>query len=416
MDRVDQRGFDNQRSDLLSAPEAARMLGVKLETLYAYASRGLLRSERGPSGTGRRYARSEVERLKARREARAGHGPVAAGALRWGEPVLSTAISSIRADGPAYRGHSAVALARAGEPFESVAELLWSGALDRNTSFAGRVAFDALKRIRFTDFGRHPPLPSLLALVPRLSLVDGDRFGAAPEAERVRARTLVRAMVLSLARDARTAESAAAAESVAESMAIALGAPRRAREPLNLALSLLADHELNASTFAARVVASTGADLYAAVTGGLAALSGPLHGAFSDRVEAFLDEVGTPERAREMVQARASRGEAVPGFGHPLYPDGDPRVPPLLEAAERMERAKPRARVAFAVIAAMQRAGQRPPNVDFGLVALVRALGLSRGSGAAIFAIGRTAGWIAHALEQRAAGFLLRPRAEYTGP
>src|SRR5687768_339058 len=127
MDQVDQRGINNQRSETLSAREAAKVLGVKLETLYAYASRGLLRSVPAERGRGRRYPLSDVERLKARTDARTGHGAVAAGALRWGEPVLRTAISSIGSEGPLYRGHSAVELARGDSGFESVAELLWTG-------------------------------------------------------------------------------------------------------------------------------------------------------------------------------------------------------------------------------------------------------------------------------------------------
>jgi citrate synthase len=204
--------------------------------------------------------------------------------------------------------------------------------------------------------------------------------------------------------------------SMADAVSLGLGlSPGQAREAINLTLVLTADHELNASTFAARVVASTGADLYACVTGALAALSGPRHGALSDRVEALLDEVGEPGRARDVIALRTSRGESIPGFGHPLYPTGDPRAPPLLEVARRVAGKRSGLGVALAVLSAMERARREPPNLDFGLVAVVRALGLPRGSAAALFALGRTAGWVAHALEQREAGYLLRPRAEYIG-
>lgn len=188
----------------------------------------------------------------------------------------------------------------------------------------------------------------------------------------------------------------------------------------DVALILHADHELNASTFAARVVASTGADLYACIAGALAALTGPLHGGASDRVEALVDEVGSAARASDVLQARACRGDALPGFGHRLYPAGDPRVPPLLEAARdvgRRARKADRERLAtvFAIGEAVERAGRAPPNLDFALVALARALGMRRGAVKALFAVGRLAGWVAHAIEQREAGFLLRPRAEYVG-
>jgi citrate synthase len=256
-----------------------------------------------------------------------------------------------------------------------------------------------------------------MALVPRLALFDEDRFGATNEAEWTRARRLIRAMTAALAPSRAESARALGARSVADSLAIALGAPpRRAARAIERTLILVADHELNASTFATRVVASTGADLYACVTGGLAALTGPRHGAFSDRVEALLDEVGEPDNARDAIQARTSRGEALPGFGHPLYPNGDPRVPLLFEVAEQFGVRSRRWVTLRAVLREMRRTEREPPNLDFGLVAVVHALGLPRGSATALFAVGRTAGWIAHALEQREAAYLLRPRAEYVGP
>jgi citrate synthase len=424
MDRVDQRGFNNQPAEELTAAEAARTLRVKLETLYAYASRGLVRSVQGPKGRGRRYLRSDIERLKARGDARAGHGPVAAGALRWGEPVLATAISAIRDGGPTYRGHSAVDLASRGVPFEAVADLLWSGALDERTRAWSVERVPAAVRALRSSFPRGvSPLRAMLAAVPRLALADGDRFGASREAEWARARRLVRVLAAAVGgiHDDVASGSAAREDTVAASLAVALGLPVRAtRDAIDRTLVLVADHELNASTFAGRVVASTGADLYACITGALAALTGPLHGGASDRVEALVDEVGAPERAREVLQARTSRGDAIPGFGHPLYPAGDPRTAPLMALARELgARARKddrnRLSVVFAIEAAVESAGRGRPNLDFGLVAVARALGMRRGSASILFATGRIAGWVAHALEQREAGYILRPRAEYVG-
>jgi citrate synthase len=417
MDVVDQRGFDNQRSDFVGAAEAARLLGVKRETLYAYASRGLVRSEPGPKGRGHRYSRADLERLRSRVDARAGHGPVAAGALRFGEPVLATAISCIGADGPMYRGRSAVELARAGTSFEAVAELLWSGTEPAAPQWPVREGARLAARLRGKIPAGEPPLYSLLAAVPRIALLDAGRFGSPVESEWARARTLVRvlAALAALSFDARRVLRAASAESVAETVAIALGAGPRAFDAIERTLVLCADHELNASTFAARVVASTGADLYASVTAALSAMTGPRHGGASDRVEALVDEVGDPRRADAVIAARASRGEAIPGFGHPLYPSGDPRVPPLLDAAESVARKSRKLAVVLSVEGAMRRARREPPNLDFGLVAVARALDLPKGAGSVLFSLGRTAGWVAHALEQREAGYLLRPRAQYVG-
>jgi citrate synthase len=179
-----------------------------------------------------------------------------------------------------------------------------------------------------------------------------------------------------------------------------------------------ADHELNASTFAARVAASAGADLYACVGAALATVSGPRHGGACDRVEALVAEAGSPRRAAAVVHERARRGEAIPGFGHTLYPDGDPRARPLFASAAALGRGRApmqRVQTVLALVDAVGEARRELPSVECGLVAVTAALELPPGSAAALFALGRAAGWIAHALEQRAAGYLLRPRARYIG-
>jgi citrate synthase len=408
----------------LTAGEAARLLGVKLPTLYAYVSRGLLRSLPGRSGRARRYLRGDVEALLQR-------GPslrAAAGALRWGEPILESSITAMTPAGPAYRGRLATELARAGLPFEAVAELLWSGeaAPDGTGAVPARLAL-----------WEPTPCPELEGVLPLLSadaphasvfpvLVaaraarDAGRFDTTPEGVLPRARGLIRLLAAGLAlprapaRAKRAARSARIAEVIARAFALDV-------EPGTLAaidafLILLADHELNASTFAVRVAASTHADVYAVVQAGLATLSGPLHGATSDRFEALLAEVGAPELAERAVQERARRGERVPGFGHPFYgAAGDARARMLLELAWG-RRATPEVAVANAVIGAMERANKPPPNVDSGAVVLRAALGMPAGAVAGLFAVGRAAGWVAHALEQVATGHLLRPRARYIGP
>ena len=173
-------------------------------------------------------------------------------------------------------------------------------------------------------------------------------------------------------------------------------------------------------------MASTGAGLPASVLAGLAALSGPLHGGMTARVEALLDEIGERHRPRplndelaeataedglgprQVITARLRRGEALPGFGHPLYPDGDPRGLALIS---RLPMADPHRAIAAAVDAL----GGEPPNIDFGLVAVARCLGLPAGAAFTLFAIGRSIGWIAHALEQRTQPGPIRPRARYVG-
>ena len=199
---------------------------------------------------------------------------------------------------------------------------------------------------------------------------------------------------------------------------VALGQkPRRLTErAIDQALVLCADHELNPSAFAARVAASTGADLYASIGAALAALSGPLHGGACYRVEMLGAEAGPPSRAAATLDARLRRGDAVPGFGHPLYPHGDPRGRRLLESAHSLAPRPPPLRTLLAIAQAMRERGREGPTLDTGLVALASALGLPPGTAVGLFAVGRAAGWIAHSLEQHAAGFVLRPRARYVGP
>ena len=397
----------DESAEWIGARAAAEQLGVKLETLYAYASRGLLESVPSPDGRARRYARSSVERLRARRDARAGHAAVAAGALRWGEPSLETSVSELREDGPYYRGVSVLALISTAESFESVAELLWTGAL-------GPARWSA-RPLRVRPPARPhgaTPIAYFAAALSLAALQDDTRHGAADDSEHARARSIV-LLLAGLAGDAR--HVAAEPRGVAERLLLGFGArtSRRRVHAVDRALILCADHELNASTFAARVTASTGADLYACLGAGLHALSGPKHGGVTARVEALLSEVERPARAADVVRGRLARGEAIPGFGHTLYGQGDPRARARLELARGCAANSPALRRADALCDAMARARQPAPNLDMGLVALCQALALPAGASAALFAIGRIAGWVAHALEQRAQGYLLRPRSRY---
>ncbi|ATB35318.1 hypothetical protein CYFUS_000730 [Cystobacter fuscus] len=414
-----QSRFDSRHEELVSAQQAAELLGVKRATLYTYVSRGLVRCVPEPGTKEKRYVRADLARLKVRHDARAGHAAVAAGALRWGEPVIDSAVSRVGAEGLAYRGHSAVRLAVEGRSLEDVAELLWTGGLPESpvhwpspepplppASVAALLPKDS------------PPLVVLLTVTPLLGAWDAVRFAAPAEQERLRARRLLRHLAAWVGGGHAPSRVGRALKerSVADSLAMAWGVTeKRAPELLNRALVLCADHELNVSTFAARVTASSGADLYACMSAALAAVSGPRHGGASDRIEALLNEVGTPQRARQGVLERLRRGESVPGFGHRLYPEGDPRTPPLLEVVYALRPEPVAVRVLRGVEETMREAGYPAPTVDFGLVALASALGLPAGAAAALFAVGRAAGWVAHVLEQREQGELLRPRARYVG-
>ncbi len=402
-----------QEGQWLTSREASQRLGVKLATLYAYASRGLITSLGGDTTRGRRYASEDVERLRARHAARSGHGPVAAGALRFGEPVLETRISDVGSEGPRYRGHLATELCRRGVSFERVAELLWTGSLP---DVAAEPAVQLV-----CDTARLWPLLQGRAALPKMSLVlgalalrDDDRHGATDAAEFARARALFHWLARA---PAAKPEREKAPQSVAHTvLGSLLRKPTRAQlANVDRALVLCAEHELNASAFAARIAASAGADLYACLGVALNTLSGSAHGGMCDRVEALISAIGSKARAAHTVNEWLARGEQVPGFGHPLYTVGDPRGALLIELARAHGARNDPARTAFALLEAMQRGGHPAPTLDAGLVTLCHCLELPRGSAAILFALGRSAGWVAHTLEQRAAGYVLRPRARYIG-
>jgi citrate synthase len=423
---VDQRRIDDQR--WVDSRTAAKHLGIQQRTLYAYVSRGQVRSVAGEHGRPRLYSLEDLERLRVRRDARAGHGAVAAGALRWGEPVLDSAITAITTRGPAYRGRLASDLAAAGVPFENVAELMWSGYLPSEPVLWPRNAPPVAQVGKLVPYGARP-IDVMPVLIEIAALGDPQRHDGRPDAIIGRGRALIPLLAAALAPEfaAATVTRALGAGSVAVIVARALGLEDSMARIIDTALVLLADHELNASSFAARIAASTGADPYACVTAALATVSGPKHGAASELVGRFADEIGSPEQARAAVRALRKRGEVPPGFGHPLYPGGDPRTRPLLAITKellvtaRSPHAR-RARTLLAVIDAVADAARRErtresaePSVDVGLAALIAVLGAQPSAAPGLFAIARSAGWLAHALEQRAAGFLLRPRARYTG-
>jgi citrate synthase len=392
-----------------SAAEAAAFLGVSRSSLYAYVSRGRIRAEADPRDPrASRYLTADIERLRDRKEARLHPELAARKALDWGAPLLESSLTLIDRGRFYYRGRDALTLAR-NSRFEDAVRLLWSwdGHIALPSTALSPRCRDTLGRLRAL-----PALERMQAILPIASADDGSAFDTAGG--------LVPATgwrILNLLTAAATLYPDDRSQSIAEKLAAGWNVrTRTARRLLDQALILCADHELNVSTFAVRVVASTGSSPYDAVGAGLSALRGPRHGGHTTRVESFLDEAGSPGRVRHAMAEWLARNRSVPGFGHPLYPDGDPRAEALFTAVERFRPTSS----ATAFLRATRIAGRTVlgeyPTLDSGLVILRRALGLPRGSALVIFAIGRTAGWIAHAIEQYSRDQLIRPRASYTGP
>jgi len=381
------------RGDYLSAREAAETLGVKLPTLYAYVSRGLLRSVAGDGPTGARwYSRQDVEGLKQRQDLKRRPREAAEGALNWGVPILPSALTLIDEGRLYYRGRDAVELSRSAT-LEEIAELLWVG------GDAAGVSFD-IEEDGKSASTRMDPVPAFCSLLPLLAEND-------PNAYVWRSEVSVRTAARIVGAFAREACGGAEGADVAERLVRAWGANPSSIEAVRAALVLCADHELNASSFTARCVASAGGTLYGAVGAGLAALVGTRHGGSTMRVAAFLDEAERLGSGSAAVAARRRRGEDVPGFGHPLYPSGDPRGKALLRSA------KPDL---VEIVRAAAAAVGEEPNLDFGLVAVTRSYDLPPHAPLTLFAIGRSVGLAAHAIEQHATGSLIRPRARYVGP
>ncbi len=410
-----QSRLDNRHITFISAAEACDLLKVKPATLYTYVSRGLV--FRIPTGNKRqsRYSLQDVLSLKARADARAGHGPVAADALNWGQPVIQTSISTVGEDaGLTYRGHSVLELIRGGRRFESVAELLWTGQIPKrspNWEASDWRCPPALESLA-TDAG---PYIMTALLLPWLAANDPTRHVNTPEVELQRARQIIRlaAGFIALPKSRALAQEALERPRVGDVFAKALGLPEEHAVHLDLMLILGAEHELNASAFAARVAASTGADLYSCLSAAIGTHSGPLHGQAVTRVMALLQAAVNGENAKAVLQSRLERGESIPGFGHPLYPRGDPRVAPLMKAARSIAPKNPQVQFLGDLVRAAKDAQYHPPNFDMGHAMMAIALGVELRMASSLFLIARFAGWIAHILEQREQASLLRPRAEY---
>lgn len=373
----------------LSAAEAAERLGVSRATLYAYVARGLIHSEPGGGdGRARRYSNSDVERLCERKSLRADSSRLPPSALHWGVPILESHISLIQDGALYYRGINACDLATR-HIFEDVARFLWTGALTRQPQPQARRMRRATQR----------PPGRLMACMTAALL-------ALPDAADPMA--IVHALLGTVA-PARHHASAAVLQHV-----YAPGLPD-ARRLFDALLILCADHELNVSSFTARCVASARTELSMAVLAGLCALTGELHGGHVDRVLSFLNSMRTPAQVSPVCKAAQRRDGRLPGFGHALYPDGDPRAATLLALMSQMLAHSRRYVLLRAVLDEAQALGSEPPTIDMALAGLAYVLEADHEAPLAWFAIGRSAGWIAHALEQIDTGLLIRPRARYIG-
>lgn len=400
---------DNADPELMPANEVCALLGISPATLYAYVSRGQLSSRPGADQRSRVYLRAEVERLAQRKRAGRGAARGAAQSLDRGLPVLETSISLIQPDSPYYRGRSAVAAARSGATLEDIARLLWDS--EEQDPFAATAPQAWPERITGLALDSSlPPLERAMACLPLLALEQRQSLNAAAPVRREVAAMLLRqnaALLVGVQPDARPVHRL-----LADSWR---PGDEDFAEVLRAALVVCADHELNVSAFAARVVASTGAHLHATVCAGLAAMSGPRHGGATARAHALLLDAKASGAPASFIAERWRRGDDLPGFNHVLYPDGDPRGAEVLRLLRELRGDTPQMLHIETVLAAAADNSGQHPNIDGLLAAICYVYELPASHALVIFATARLTGWLAHALEQQALGTLIRPRARYTG-
>jgi citrate synthase len=366
------------------------------------------------------------------------------------EDVIAARSAICRVDGEAgrlyYRGYEIADLASAAT-FEDATHLLWFGELpspSERAAFRARLAetrplpVPVLELLRRLPRECHP-LDALRTAVSLAAASDLDVRSNEPEANLRKAYRLMNLVPATVAawQRIRTGREPVAARPDGSHATNCL-AMLDGREPspevarvLDVILTLHADHEFNASTFAARVAVATVADLHSAVVAAISTLKGPRHGGANEDVLAMLLEIGEPERAEAFVESRLGARAALtkhdranpkarmPGFGHRVYKVDDARARVLRGMAKSMAEATGRGKlfeVAERLYDAMKARTSLPVNVDFFSAVVYDALGIPPDFCTSIFAVGRVAGWCGHIMEQYADNRLIRPRADYTGP
>ncbi|HEY4376871.1 MAG TPA: citrate/2-methylcitrate synthase, partial [Acidimicrobiales bacterium] len=383
--------------------EAADRLGVKPETLYAYVSRGVIERRRGPDGS--TFAAADVERL-----ARAGRRGRSLPAL-----VFPSGLTRIEGGRVAYRGLDAIELA-AERGFEEVAEWLWLGAWPEATVWPlDRVVFDVVREAQALIPDHCLPIDRLRVTTATAAAIDERRHDTSADLAVATARRLLALLVHALPAVGRRSDRPGARLAAALWPRLSPLPPTDGRVGvLDAALVLLADHELASSTLAARLAAMVRADPYEIVGAGLNVLGGSRHGGATLTLEPLLRDAEVVGVGRAMSE-RIGPGERLVGFGHALYRDGDPRAAALLARLDDVEPAPTRRTTVDRFLAAAAERDVGPANIDAALAAMAHVAEMRPGAAEAIFAIARTAGWIAHALEQYDQPTFMRARVDYVG-
>lgn len=400
-----------------------QLLGIKAGTLYTYVSRGWIRSTAGADKKLKLYSREDIEKLRTRGHAKSGERFTANDGLRWGEPILNTSITQLSPAGPKYRNRLAVDLVGAHCSFEVVAELLWSGTwLDEPITWHFEPPLLNGNRL-LNSLGELKGVADIVQTFSLLTLAAGIAEQNRTEIKRgttiLAARQLIASMVgcFGFISKHRSFVFSQNAKGVAEGLARAL-AIRVSDENvsvLNAVLVVVADHEMAPPTFAARVAASSGADLYSCILAALCTHAGTRVRNACGKVEEMFADAPTDTQFRGRMKTPHKSGGKLPGFNHPLYPEGDPRARVLIGLAKNMSAQTKQSERFYRLIDYIAEELRVQPSVEAGVASICFALGLPKQSAVGLFTLGRTAGWVAHVLEQRLAGIMLRPTPRYAG-
>ncbi|TPN78550.1 citrate synthase [Mesorhizobium sp. CU2] len=376
-------------TEWLTREEALKRLNVRPQTLYAYVSRGRIGMQPDRADPRRsQYRADDIAALATRRARGKSPQAIAESAIAWGEPAISTSISTVSHGRLVYRGKDAVTLS-ATATLEEAAALLWAS--DAAVSLASLTPSSV----------RQAGTPTAFAHLSALAAEGWPSLGRGPAMLQQDGASATSALATALG-------AVPGTRSVHERLAQGWSVDAKGADLIRRALVLLADHELNASTFAARVAASTGAPIAACLLAGLATLTGPRHGGAGAATIALVEDAGRLG-ADEAIARWLAHDRPLPGFGHQLYPQGDPRAQGLFDGLD-IDEGLLRLRDAIFAATGLH------PNIDFALAALTLGLRLPADAPFRLFALGRSVGWTAHAIEQVTSNRPIRPRARYDGP
>lgn len=397
----------------LTTKEVAELLGVKRQTVYAYVSRGILHRQMALDGRTSLFDRAEVEQL------RLGRHPERDGELR---AIVATRLTRVSDEGIWIRGKDLIAEVSDGAGFTDIADLLWDAPEDEQWASADDHATEPLPTELFagdTDRGATvTPLDQFRIILAMESASDPLRHDLSPRSVRSAGRRAIMAMATGLRSPGVTPTdpTSSIGGMVWTRMTADSATPDR-RRALDIALALLADHGLAGSTFAARIAASVRADPYAVIGAGLGVVSGILHGAASGAVHDLYTAAETSGDAATAVGDLLRQSGRAPGFGHMVYRVQDPRYGLLMAQIVAGWADDERLNTVFRVRDVIAERSDAVPNVDLALGALSYLAGMPANAGEAVFAIARTAGWLAHAMEEyEEKPVRFRPRARYIGP